>query len=216
VALGILALLAAYIVPRVLNSQQEAEDAAATAIADNLNHTYADWVAAGGQVGSHNWTTGVNTSPQTSDLLYVLSSDGSVSQSSRPAAYDGGTSSNVRTTLPSDTMQQLASLPAGVPLFPLTMSGTYLVAFVTDGSAPGSGTFYVAPLNSTNGFVAPHDLSNLTQKGFFQNMNYLAPNPYDFLNIGQVQMGDMIFMCTEPNLTAWHRLGAFQDLQEGQ
>jgi hypothetical protein len=112
-------------------------------------------------------------------------------------------------------MQQLANAGSN-PLFSLTMSGTYLVAFVTDGSAPGSGTFYVAPLNSTNGFVAPHNLSNLTQKGFFQDWGWPDPNPYDFLTTGTVQMVDMVFWCSEPNLTAWHRLGAFQDLQEGQ
>lgn len=210
-ALGILALLAAYIVPRFLNSQQAAEDTAAQAIADNLNHTYADWVAAGGQVGSYNHTTGTGRAPQTSDLLYVLSSEGPVGQGSNPAAYDGGTSSNVRTTLPSDTMQQLAaSAGSGATLFSVTMSGTYTVAFVTDGSAAGSGTFYVTPLNATNGFVAPHNLSNLTMKGFNKAYNQSAPSPYDLANVGVVNLVD--FTLIAANATVLQSLGGFKDL----
>jgi prepilin-type N-terminal cleavage/methylation domain-containing protein len=201
-ALAILALLAAFIVPKFLNSQQAAEDTTATAIANNLNQTYADWLAAGGQVGKY------PAAPQTSDLLNVLSSDGPVSQSSNPAAYDGGASSNVRTTLPSDTLQQLAAA-GGRQLFSLTMSGTYTVAFVTDGNAPGSGTFYVTVLNSTNNFVAPHNLKNLTTAGLNKAFGLSGPSPYDLMNLGSVNGNDLTFI--EGNMTVLKSLGAFPD-----
>ena len=67
VAFAIISLVAALIVPKFLNVQQAAKDTVAQQMASELNHVYAGWAGSGGTVSRN---------VQTSDLLYVLGSQG--------------------------------------------------------------------------------------------------------------------------------------------
>jgi len=103
VALSILAVVAAIVVPRFLDIQRQAKDTVAAQMASQLNHTYAEWIASGGSVGGN---------VATADLLTVLTSDGQISVPSHDgygAVSDGGTSQNIRIATNSELATALAS-----------------------------------------------------------------------------------------------------------
>jgi hypothetical protein len=83
------------IVPQFMRVQKQAQDTVAQQIASELNHTFANWQASGGQV---------NFPAVTSDLLTVLSGPSGTPITITPygTAQDSadGASSNIRVTLP--------------------------------------------------------------------------------------------------------------------
>jgi prepilin-type N-terminal cleavage/methylation domain-containing protein len=99
IAIGVLAIVAALIIPKFLNVKSQAQDSVAKQMADQLNTTYANWRASGGTVNS--------TTPAIADILSMLKTplgiNTQIPAAPRPAALkDSGTSNQVRLDLPSD------------------------------------------------------------------------------------------------------------------
>jgi prepilin-type N-terminal cleavage/methylation domain-containing protein len=92
VALAVLSIVAAIVVPNYIGLQTQAKDIAAKAMADNLNSTYANWIAAGGQSAS---------GAKTSDILNTLTSSGAVNSAQNPWSFDMGNSNAIRLALAS-------------------------------------------------------------------------------------------------------------------
>jgi type II secretory pathway pseudopilin PulG len=66
ITLSVIAVLGVIVVPQYIELQDRAKDVAAAAMADELNRTYANWVAAGGRTGNR---------AATSDMLTVITSN---------------------------------------------------------------------------------------------------------------------------------------------
>ncbi len=151
VALSVLALVAAIIVPRFLGIRQSAQDAVAQQMASELNRTFATWQDSGGTIGSN---------AMTSDLLSLLSGSGDIG-SVHPVSFPANATDP--TTVVSDNTFQAAAirvnLPSGTTITPnssvVTLGNGVLVAFN----------------NATQQFMAmtPTSLSN--------NMPYTAQDP---------------------------------------
>jgi len=117
VALAVLSLVAAIIVPKFLNVQSRAQDTVAQQMAGELTHTFAAWQAGGGTISSN---------ATTSDLLYVLGNQGSgalnnvvgIGIDGNPDCIsdNNSPSQNIRVVLPAVIQQQvsLASPTAAV------------------------------------------------------------------------------------------------------
>ena len=100
VALGILAIVSAVLVPKFLNLRGMASETAAVAMAHELNQAYANWTATGGKINGNNVAT--------SDILGVLT--GALSAS----ATGGGAYSSLSETVESKNIR--VSAPDGMML----------------------------------------------------------------------------------------------------
>jgi prepilin-type N-terminal cleavage/methylation domain-containing protein len=102
VALGILAIAAAIIVPAYLNVQSQAKATVIQQMADQLNKTYADWRAAGGIV------SGVPHGSMILDVLGTPSSNGVLRSITSPSNDATVSDNNLSSTIS-------IQLPAGTP-----------------------------------------------------------------------------------------------------
>jgi prepilin-type N-terminal cleavage/methylation domain-containing protein len=122
IAIALLGLVAAILIPRFLNIQAQAQDAVAQQMASQLNTVYANWKAAGGVV----------TFPATtSDILYVLTSSASskVTQSGIDVVSDGGNSQSVRTSLPPDVNISISPTAPTTPALATVQAGPYSIKY---------------------------------------------------------------------------------------
>lgn len=133
VALGILGLVAAVIMPKFLNIKNQAAETAAQALASELNRVYGAWAATGGQINGNNVAT--------SDILAVLT--GALA----PSGTGGGSYSSLSETAASKSIRVQA--PAGL-ILPDNLSST--VAYQDGFIAFDNNTqrFFVSTGNSLN------------------------------------------------------------------
>ncbi|MGD0904731.1 MAG: prepilin-type N-terminal cleavage/methylation domain-containing protein [Terracidiphilus sp.] len=156
VALAIIALVAALIVPKFMNVQQAAKDTVAQQMASELNHVYANWVGSGGTVGSN---------VLTSDLLTVLSSVGGstyppVEENGDPSTLvqDTPASSGIRANVPLPPGVTPATIPSGSVV---TLQNGILVAFdnaTQQFTTMNSGDSSSLPYTAQDPHVSPDNL----------------------------------------------------------
>jgi prepilin-type N-terminal cleavage/methylation domain-containing protein len=159
IALSVIAIVGAIVVPQYIGLQDKAKDVAAKAMADELNHTYANWVAAGGVNGSKAITSDVlkkltasNGDAITHDPfepITITNPDGTTTTFTPSTS----TETSVKDSEDSDVIR--TSKPAGADLSPGTNSNIvetdngYLVF------NPKNGTFSVfRNLDDAKAFVA--------------------------------------------------------------
>ncbi len=204
VALSVLTLVAAIIVPRFLNIQQTARDVVAQQMASELNNTYGNWLAGGGKIGS-------NPAPSTEDILDTLTAPNSVTGGTMS---DGGVSSGIRVA----GISSINPVTSGGDIVSIQIDNPpYLVVFMPQNGAANGGTFYVAPQDTQGNFVAApgENLSSLTwaglQAAFGQGVasNPAAFGPYDVNGDGLVNETD--FSDFAANWSQMRALGAFPD-----
>jgi prepilin-type N-terminal cleavage/methylation domain-containing protein len=159
VALSVVALVAAIIVPQFMTVQKQAQDTVAQQMASELNHTFANWQASGGQL----------TFPAvTSDVLTVLSSATPVPVGVLATANDGGTSSNIRATLPAGTVippnSSVVTLGSGsnIVMVAFDPNAQQFIATTTDGNGnpidpqTGAPMTLVASVNNQGAYFSPN------------------------------------------------------------
>jgi prepilin-type N-terminal cleavage/methylation domain-containing protein len=148
IALAIVAIVAAIVVPRYTNIKNEAEAATAQQMSSELNNTYANWKVNGGAVTS---------SATAADILTVLTSIGG---SPYPAGNLPDPNSVTETTFASGIrvsaspdmtagLLQAASAQAQGNPPSIVQAGDYLVAFDS-----GAEQFKVGPANGSWQFVS--------------------------------------------------------------
>jgi Tfp pilus assembly protein PilE len=113
IALSIVAIIGAIVFPQYIGLQEKARDVATAALADDLNHTYAMWVAAGGKAGektltsdmlsklSNNSSANITHDPFTP--IIITNPDGTTTtiyDASGMNVSDSDASSTIRTSLP--------------------------------------------------------------------------------------------------------------------
>jgi type II secretory pathway pseudopilin PulG len=138
VALSILAIVAAIIVPSLLNVQSQSYTATAGQIASQLNTLYAEWQSDGGVAGS---------SVACSDILYVLTGASntnlSATRGNTNSISDGGASNSIRTGLPGPLPTDFPSLTPTASYNPMSIvhAGNFFITFA-------NGTFNAMPTDN--------------------------------------------------------------------
>jgi prepilin-type N-terminal cleavage/methylation domain-containing protein len=128
VALCILTIVATVAIPLFSNLQSEAQTATAGEMTSELNNTYANWKASGGQPPD-------GVSVWGSDVLMVLGSAPGTNVTSN-SVTDAGTSNGYRVSLPSGTILSSANPQSNV-----VMSTDYIITYDS-----GTEQFTVTPI----------------------------------------------------------------------
>jgi type II secretory pathway pseudopilin PulG len=191
VAIGVISIVAAVIVPKFLNVQQHSKDTIATQISSELNTTYANWKGSGGTI--------TGTSAYGSVILAVLSNtDGTQQTISTPDAAstvaDTGSSQNVRINLPPGAPIQLNPNKAG-GLAPTNAVATndYLIAY-----SNGADQFMVLPISPGNLTWSPAGWPSdtLTISPLPSSGGAVIGSPLNYSTGGSGASGAMVFTCT--------------------
>ena len=183
IALAVLALAAAIVVPRYLNMQTQAQDAVATSMADELNHVYGNWKSSGGVITGTPTLAGILTMlSQTSTVVAPgIPTTPGVNVAAIPLSdgylYDAGASSAIRYNPPNSmilppTSNGIAAI-AFNGIFIIYKSGSDSFTGVSQTTAITGGTPPDTYLDCATGTT--YDLTGGTYKVHGKGRGYASP-----------------------------------------
>jgi prepilin-type N-terminal cleavage/methylation domain-containing protein len=158
VALSILSVVAAIIVPKYINLRAQANAAALQETVDQLNRTLSSWIDLGGIMG---------TNVYASDVLRVLASTSpqDFDEGSGRSMKDSAQSVSMRSTIPQEIVQQLVGNPQ---LTTVSLNGNLIYYDQSQkqfGGVPIAGYRPLSPITQSNVPASPGSIFSISSNG---------------------------------------------------